>query len=87
MRTKTVPAPMLLIVLGLLFLLARFDPRVRSPSQLERHSHYALLTVVPRYRTPRDRRRELMRMAVSASIVFAVVLAYGLVYGYKQMHA
>jgi polysaccharide chain length determinant protein (PEP-CTERM system associated) len=75
------------VPLGLLFLLARFDPRVRSPSQLERQSHYALLTVVPRYRTPRDRRREFMRMAVSASIVCAVVLAYGLVYGYKQMHA
>ncbi len=72
---------------GLLFLLARFDPRVRSPRQLDRQSHYALLTVVPRYRTPRDRRREYMRMAVSASIVCAVVLAYGLVYGYKQMHA
>jgi polysaccharide chain length determinant protein (PEP-CTERM system associated) len=72
---------------GLLFLLARFDPRVRSPRQLERQGHYALLTVVPRYRTPRDRRRELMRMAMSASILGGVVLAYGLVYGYKQMHA
>jgi polysaccharide chain length determinant protein (PEP-CTERM system associated) len=75
------------VPLGLLFLFARFDPRVRSPSQLERRGHYALLTVVPRYRTPRDRRREFMRMAISASIVCAVVLAYGLVYGYKQMHA
>jgi polysaccharide chain length determinant protein (PEP-CTERM system associated) len=75
------------VPLGLLFLLARFDPRVRSPNQLERQGHYALLTVVPRYRTPRDRRRELMRMAVSASIVCAVVIAYGLVYGYKQMRA
>jgi polysaccharide chain length determinant protein (PEP-CTERM system associated) len=75
------------VPLGLLFLLARFDPRVRSPQQLERHGHYALLTVVPRYRTPRDRRRELMRMAMSASILSAVVLAYGLVYGYKQMNA
>lgn len=71
--------------LGLLFLLVRFDPRVRSPRQLERQGHYALLTVVPRYRTRRDSRREFMRMAISASILFAVVLAYGLVYGYKQM--
>ncbi len=71
--------------LGLLFLFARFDPRVRSPSQLDRQGHYALLTVVPRYRTPRDRRREFMRMAISASIVCAVILAYGLVYGYKKM--
>jgi polysaccharide chain length determinant protein (PEP-CTERM system associated) len=80
-------AAAVVVPFGLLFLLARFDPRVRSPRQLDRQNHYALLTVVPRYRTPRDRRRELMRMAVSASIVCAVVLAYGLVYGYKQMHA
>ena len=75
------------VPLGLLFLLVRFDPRVRSPRQLERQSHYAVLTVVPRYRTPRDRRREFMRMAASASILCAVVVAYGLVYSYKQMHA
>jgi hypothetical protein len=75
------------VPLGLLFLLVRFDPRVRSPRQLERQGHYALLTIVPRYRTPRDRRREFMRIAISASIVVAVVLAYGLVYGYKQMNA
>lgn len=75
------------VPLGLLFLLARFDPRVRSPRQLERQGHYAVLTVVPRYRTPRDRRREFIRIAVSASIFCAVVIAYGLVYGYKQMHA
>lgn len=75
------------VPLGLLFLLVRFDPRVRSPRQLERQGHYALLTVVPRYRTPRDRRREFMRIAISASIVVAVVLVYGLVYGYKQMNA
>lgn len=75
------------VPLGLLFLLVRFDPRVRSPHQLDRQSQYALLTVVPRYRTPRDRRREFMRIAASASILCAVVIAYGLVYGYKQMHA
>jgi hypothetical protein len=75
------------VPLSLLFLLVRFDPRVRSPHQLDRQSQYALLTVVPRYRTPRDRRREFMRIAASASILCAVVIAYGLVYGYKQMHA
>lgn len=75
------------IPLGLLFLLVRFDPRVRSPRQLEGQGNYTLLTVVPRYRTPRDRRREFMRLAVSASLLCAVMLAYGLVYGYRQMHA
>ncbi len=80
-------AAAVVVPLGLLFLLARFDPRVRSPRQLERQGHYALLTVVPRYRTPRDRRREFMRMTMSALILCAVMLAYGLVYGYKQAHA
>lgn len=75
------------IPLGLLFLLVRFDPRVRSAKQLERPGGYPVLTVVPGYRTPRDRRRELMRMALSGSIIVAVILAYGLVYGYKQMSA
>lgn len=75
------------VPLGLLFVLARFDPRVRSARQLERRAAYPILTVVPPYRTARDRRREFARMAFSASIFVAVLLAYGLVYGYKQMAA
>ena len=74
-----------LVPLGLLFLLVRFDPRVRSPGQIERQGNYPVLTVVPAYRTKRDRRREFARMALSASILSAVVLAYGLVYLFKQM--
>jgi polysaccharide chain length determinant protein (PEP-CTERM system associated) len=75
------------VPLGLLFLLARFDPRVRSPRQLERPGSYALLTVVPAYRTPRDRRREWMRIALSMSIVCAVLLSYGLTYILKHTNA
>ena len=75
------------VPLGLLFLLVRFDPRVRSPVQLERNAAFPVLTVVPTYRTARDRRREIARVAVSASIVLAVFLAYALVYGYKQWAA
>ena len=71
---------------GLLFLFARFDPRIRSPRQIERLGGQALLTVVPAYRTSRDRRRELMRMALSASILCVVILAYALVYGFRKMH-
>lgn len=77
----------LAVPLGLLFLLVRFDPRVRAPGQIERQGNYPLLTVVPGYRTPRDRRREIARTTLSASIVGAVFLAYGLVYVFKQMHA
>jgi hypothetical protein len=43
--------------------------------------------VVPAYRTPRDRRRELGRMLLSGAIVGAVFLAYGLVYVFKQVSA
>lgn len=71
--------------LALLFLLVRFDPRVRSPRQLETRGTYALLSVVPAYRTPRDRRREMGRMVLSSSIVGAVFLAYALVYVFKQV--
>ncbi len=71
--------------LALLFLLVRFDPRVRSPRQLESRGTYALLSVVPAYRTPRDRRREMGRMVLSSSIVGAVFLAYALVYVFKQV--
>ncbi len=73
------------VPLGLLFLLVRFDPRVRSPRQLESRGTYALLSVVPAYRTPRDRRREVGRMMLSGSIVGAVFLAYALVYVLKQV--
>jgi uncharacterized protein involved in exopolysaccharide biosynthesis len=73
------------VPLGLLFLLVRFDPRVRSPRQLESRGTYALLSVVPAYRTPRDRRREVGRMMLSGSIVGAVFLAYALTYVLKQV--
>jgi polysaccharide chain length determinant protein (PEP-CTERM system associated) len=75
------------IPLVLLFLLVRFDPRVRAPGQIERQGNYPMLTVVPGYRTPRDRRREIARTTLSASIVGAVFLAYGLVYVFKQIQA
>jgi hypothetical protein len=75
------------VPLGLLFLLVRFDPRVRAPGQIERQGNYPLLSVVPGNRTPRDRRREFARMMLSASLAGAVVIAYGLVYVFKQMLA
>ncbi len=78
----------LLVPLGLLFLLVRFDPRVRSVRQLERRTvSYPILTSVPRYRTVRDRRREFGRLALSGSIVATVFVAYGLAYGYRQLLA
>ena len=75
------------VPLGLLFLLARFDPRIRSPRTLERQIDIPLLTVVPVYNTRHDRRVRLMRVMTSAAIVTIVVAAYAAIYGYKQLHA
>ncbi len=78
----------LAIPLALLFLRVKFDPRVRSASQLElRNAGYPILAVIPRYLTLRDRRREFGRMALSASIVLFVMIAFGFAYGYRQLHA
>jgi hypothetical protein len=60
---------------------------VRAPGQIERQGNYPVLSVVPGNRTPRDRRREFARMMLSASLAGAVVIAYGLVYVFKQMLA
>ncbi len=73
---------------ALLFVRVRFDPRIRSVRQIERRQpSYAVLTVVPQYLTSRDRRRELGRTALSASLLVLVVLAFGFAYGYRQFHA
>lgn len=73
--------------LGLLLLLVRFDPRVRSPAEIERQLPYPLLTVVPFYKTGRDRRREWLHMAMSAGIVLVVCIAYALTFTLKQLAA
>lgn len=73
--------------LGLLFLRARFDPRVRSPLQLKKMAELPLLTVIPTYHTPRDRRQQYTRTAMSIGIVVVVFLAYGLAFGLKQLNA
>ena len=73
--------------MGLLFLRARFDPRVRSAQQLQRVTDLPLLTVVPTYHSPRDRRQEVSRNAMSFGILALVVLAYGLAFGLKQLAA
>ncbi|MET0815496.1 MAG: hypothetical protein ABWX88_09930, partial [Pseudoxanthomonas sp.] len=77
----------IVVPLALLFLRVRFDPRIRSASQLQKLSDRQLLTVVPLYRTPRDQRRLRLRQAMSVGVLFVVVLAYGLAFGFKQMNA
>ena len=69
--------------LGLIFLLARFDPRVRSPGLIQQRTGYQLLTVIPTYPTPRERRRQSLRLAFSAAMVCSVFVVYGLVFAFK----
>ena len=66
----------LAIPFGLLFAIARFDPRVRSAEQLERTTGLTALATVPFYATPHDRRQDQMRSGVLALIVGIVAAAY-----------
>ena len=72
------------VPLGLLWLLVRFDPRIRSPQLIETRTHYPLLATIPAYPSPRERRRQFIRMAIGTSMVLAVVLLYGGIYAYKS---
>ncbi|HRO27357.1 MAG TPA: hypothetical protein PLD19_07970 [Luteimonas sp.] len=74
----------LAVPLGLLWLLVRFDPRVRSPHMVELKSRYPLLATIPAYPSPRDRRRQLVHLATAGALAVAVVLLYGLTYAYKM---
>lgn len=64
--------------LGLLMLLVRLDPRVRSPEAIERVTQLPLLGAVPRYWTPRERRRLKARVAVAIALVVITLVAYGI---------
>jgi polysaccharide chain length determinant protein (PEP-CTERM system associated) len=67
------------VPLGLLFVVARFDPRVRSVAQLERATGFPVLATVPFYPTPRDRRRSHVQNMMLGMIVFGVGVVYLLV--------
>ncbi|MBD7988429.1 hypothetical protein H9645_10360 [Luteimonas sp. Sa2BVA3] len=70
-----------LLPLALVFALVRFDPRIRSPQLIaDRHR---LLTTIPSFPTPRERRRTFMRLASAMAMVAGVFVTYGLVYAYK----
>lgn len=66
----------LAVPFGLLFGVARFDPRVRSIEQLEGATGLPVLASVPFYPTPSDHRRERRRNVGLVLIILIVVLAY-----------
>lgn len=73
--------------LGLVFLLARFDSRVRSAHLIEKHSRYPLLTTIPAYPTPRERRSQLAGVVGSGAMVLTVVLVYLVTYFLRMANA
>jgi polysaccharide chain length determinant protein (PEP-CTERM system associated) len=73
----------LALPLGLLFGIARFDPRVRSAEQLERLTGLPTLATVPYYATPQDRRRHRLANLLLMLIVAAVGAAYLVVFALK----
>src|SRR5699024_3702516 len=62
--------------LGLLLLLVRVDPRLRSPEAIERTTQLPLLGTVPRYLTPRERQRLKTRVVVAVLLVTITLTAY-----------
>jgi polysaccharide chain length determinant protein (PEP-CTERM system associated) len=70
----------LVIPFGLLFAVARFDPRVRSVGQLERATGFPVLASIPFYPTPRDRRRDHLHNMALALIVAGVGAVYLLLF-------
>lgn len=62
--------------LGLILLLVRIDPRVRSPQALERAANLPLLIAMPRYWTDTDRRQWRSRMRLAALTVLLTILAF-----------
>ena len=77
-----------IVPLGLLLLRVRFDPRLRSARQLERQlGGGVLLAAIPAYPSPQVKHRKFFVNLASASCVILVVLAYALVYGFKNMNS
>ena len=77
----------LAIPFGLLYTRARFDPRIRSATQLRNVGEYPLLAAIPTYLTQTDRRRNQLRTISSIAVCALVLLCYGAVFAYKQLHA
>lgn len=67
------------IPIGLLFGIARFDPRVRSIEQLELAAGQPVLAVVPFYPTLQDQRRQRLERILAVAIILLVVIAYAIV--------
>jgi polysaccharide chain length determinant protein (PEP-CTERM system associated) len=70
----------LLLPLGILFALVRFDPRVRSAQQIERLARVPLLVSIPYKPAPKDIAQQRTRMLLVGLIFASVFAAYGFVF-------
>lgn len=77
----------LTIPAGLIFLRARFDPRIRSVRHLQKSTPAVVLTTVPAYHSAHDRRVQIKRDAMGLAMLASVVLVYVLVYALKRLAA
>ncbi len=77
----------LALVVPLLLLLAivKFDPRVRSPLQIERDAGLPVLGTMPVYLNAKKRGQRMRRYGLAATLFLAVPLVYGLTYTLKLM--
>jgi len=66
----------ILVPLVLLVLYVKFDPRVRSPQQIEHKASLPVLGTVPRHVTVREHRQDIRRYAIAATLFIVVPLAY-----------
>ncbi|MBS0226835.1 MAG: hypothetical protein JSS25_10900 [Proteobacteria bacterium] len=67
----------LLLPLGLLLAMVKFDQKLRSPDQVETLSAVPLLGVTPRYRTRASRASMLRQGVLAASLFLSVPMVYG----------
>lgn len=69
--------------LGVLFLIARFDTRIRSIRELERVAGVPVLAAVPSYATRGERRGDAARTVVAALLLIGLFAAFALTYWYR----
>jgi polysaccharide chain length determinant protein (PEP-CTERM system associated) len=62
--------------LGLLLLLVRLDPRLRSPQAVERATQIPVLAAVPRHLSHADHRREARQVRMALLLVGLTLVAY-----------
>lgn len=75
-----------LLPLAVLFGLLKFDPRARSPLQIEKQAGLPILGAIPRYPTRAARARSVRRYALASTLFMTVPLAYGVVLALKWLH-